>query len=53
MKESQIRHCRKLGHRSRFHTAHELFIHDEVNADTEGIGAADDLEQAAGGEFFD
>jgi hypothetical protein len=45
------------GHCSRFHKISVSDSHDgadgDVDADAEGVGAADDFEQAAGGEFFD
>ena len=42
------------GHCSRFHKSLE-FVHNgaDEDANTEGVGATDDFEQAAGGEFFD
>ena len=45
-----VRH--QWGHCSRFHMSLE-FVHDVADRDTEGVRAADDFEQAAGGEFFD
>ena len=43
MKDSQIRHCRKLRHRSRFHRDYELVVHNEVDADA----VADDFREFA------
>jgi hypothetical protein len=39
------------GHYSRFHKSSEFFLHDgaDTDVDAESIGAADDLEQVAGG----
>ena len=44
-----------MGHCSRFHKSFEFVLHDGAggDVDAEGVGAADDFEQAAGGEFFD